>query len=175
MKKIAVIFVVFFLFALMGCNSDPYTSKFESKVNDIGASDDIKADTETQEDIISDNVLVDIGEKGGIAYFKCSEEAPEIILKGENETAIKDADFFAALVDSIDGKRIIKDICNCEATYVLRIGSYTIGLHTHSINIYKGDSIKFKDLIAVVCECTEEEINELFGFLEAYDKGASNG
>lgn len=137
MKKIIVLMLtVIFMLSFIGCNS------------------------------ASDTSNIAVGEKDGIAYFNHPKTMPEIILKGENETIIENEDFFESLVATIDGKSIVRDVCNCEALYVIRIDEYTFGLHTHGISIYRGDSIKAVDLIFSINECTEEEMNKLFEILK---------
>ena len=110
---------------------------------------------------------IEVGVKAGVAYFRQSKSTPEVILNGESAIEIKDASFFGKLRTAIDGKSAVNDVCNCEAIYNVKIDKYHFGLHTHGITITwpMGHNIKGVNIFTV--ECTEEEMNELFGILES--------
>ncbi len=146
MKKVFLITLLVFALLLIACDT-----------NDFDAD---KKDGE----MLSDFKLLE--EKNGAIYFNYSENAPQMILKGESETEIKSEKFFDALSRAVDDKAIVKDVCNCEALYVIKVGSYTFGLHTHGISIYNGDSIKSKDLIGSA-QLKRDDMNHLFNLLKA--------
>lgn len=114
-----------------------------------------------------DSANIAVGVEDGAAYFHYSQTTPDIILKGESETKIEGTSFFGKLRTAIDGKPAVEDVCNCEAIYNVRIDKYTFGLHTHGIMVSSpmGNNIKGVNVFTV--ECSEEEMNELFGIIES--------
>lgn len=147
MKKVFfVTLLLIFALLLINCN----TNDFDAEKNDSEKLSDFKL----------------LEEKNGVVYFNHLESTPQMTLKGESETEIKSEKFFETLVRMVNGKTGLKDICNCEAVYVIKVGSYTFGLHTHGISIYNGDSIKFNDLIISV-DLRRDNMNHLFNLLKA--------
>jgi len=110
---------------------------------------------------------VDIGVEDGKAYFHDWGITPEITLHGENDSVILNDSLFYKLMELINGKPAIEDLCNCEAIYNVSIDKYSFGLHTHGIVISKpmGRHIKGEKVFSI--ECTEEEMNELFDILKS--------
>lgn len=114
-----------------------------------------------------DTAKIEVGVENGTAYFHYAQITPDIILTGESETEIEGTSFFGKLRTAIDGKPAVDDVCNCEAIYNVRIDKYTFGLHTHGIMVSSpmGNNIKGVNVFTV--ECSEEEMNELFGIIES--------
>ena len=147
LKKIAFVLAIVFMLSLVGCN--------DSKEKDASNP--------------PSSVDINVGEKDGVAYFERSEGVPEIIVEGKTEKKIKDAELFENLVRAIDGQSIVKDVCNCEALYIIHTGGYTFGLHTHnSIAIYSGNTIHATNLIGMIDECPDGKMNKLFEILSQY-------
>ena len=114
-----------------------------------------------------DSANIAVGVEDGAAYFHYSQTTPDIILKGESETKIEGTSFFGKLRTAIDGKPAVEDVCNCEAIYNVRIEKYTFGLHTHGIMVSSPMGNNIKGINVFTVECSEEEMNELFGIIES--------
>ena len=114
-----------------------------------------------------DSAKIEVGTENGTAYFHYSQTTPDIILKGESETKIDDASFFGKLRTAIDGKPSVDDVCNCDAIYNIRIDKYSFGLHTHGIMVSSPMGYGIKGVNVFTVECSEEEMNELFGIIES--------
>ena len=114
-----------------------------------------------------DTAKNEVGVENGTAYFHYAQKTPDMILTGESETEIEGTSFFSKLRTAIDGKPAVDDVCNCEAIYNVCIDKYTFGLHTHGIMVSSpmGNNIKGVNVFTV--ECSEEEMNELFGIIES--------
>ena len=133
------------------------------KNTEPNVSDD--ANTEKDKDPYSHTVK--LIEKDGVVYFENTDAVPEIVLTGETDIVVEDAQFYEKLVNAIDGKSIVKDVCNCKAIYIVRMGGYTVELHGHSIALYAGNGTLMPDLIGTIDDCTKEEMNELLAILSA--------
>ena len=102
---------------------------------------------------------------------------PRMTLVGNEEKEIKGDEFWAKLVEAIDGKAIedspvlTDELCDCELTYTVRVrGAYPKGyyltFHDHGIEI--SGYCKFRkcmDLLGIV-EVDEETMSELIEILK---------
>lgn len=102
---------------------------------------------------------------------------PKMTLVGDEEKEIKNDEFWAKLVEAIDGKAIedspvlTGELCECELTYTVRItGAYPKGyyltFHDHGVEI--SGYCKFRkcmDLLGIV-EVDKETMSELIEMLE---------
>ena len=103
---------------------------------------------------------------------------PRMTLVADEEKEIKSDEFWAKLVEAIDGKAIEDspvlpdELCDCELTYTVRVrGAYPKGyyltFHDHGVEI--SGYCKFRkcmELIGIV-ELDEETVSELIGMLES--------
>lgn len=108
---------------------------------------------------------IEVGAENGTAYFHYSQTTPDMFLKDESETKIDDASFFGKLRTAIDGKPAVNDVCNCEAIYNISIDKYIFGLHTHGITVSSPMGKNIRGVNVFTVECSEEEMNELFGII----------
>ena len=149
-KKIAFVLAIVFMLSLVGCN--------DSKEKDASNPPSF--------------VDINVGEKDGVAYFERSEGVPEIVVVGNDEKKIEDAEFFTNLVSAIDGKKIV-EICDCAPKCSIRVDKYTFRLKDDAIELFEEANGENKFLGMV--ECTREEMNALFSAIglksnEKYDQ-----
>ena len=137
------------------------------KNTEPNVSDDANTEKDKDKDKDPSSHTVKLIEKDGVVYFENTDAVPEIVLTGETDIVVEDAQFYEKLVNAIDGKSIVKDVCNCKAIYIVRMGGYTVELHGHSIALYAGNGTLMPDLIGTIDDCTKEEMNELLAILSA--------
>ncbi|MBE6673245.1 MAG: hypothetical protein E7599_06975 [Ruminococcaceae bacterium] len=169
MKKMLCLLMALIMCASLfaACGGEKEKESDSDSDSEKNMESNVSDDANTEKDKDPSSLTVKLIEKDGVVYFENTDAVPEIVLTGETDIVVEDAQFYEKLVNAIDGKSIVKDVCNCKAIYIVRMGGYTVELHGHSIALYAGNSTLMPDLIGTIDDCTKEEMNELLAILSA--------
>ena len=154
MKKYSLFLLILVVaLSFCGCNAT-------KNADSAGDTTSAEAVVGTEELIITEN---------GVTYLKDSAETLEITCSyyddvERKEFKIKDSAFYNKLKKVINGKEVCEYSCKCAGDYQIGLNdNYSLHIHPDRITV----NIKLNEYNVFTVECSEEEMKELYDYIES--------